>query len=264
MFEVGSIQPRNGQHFKRIPSIPVIASVMEQRGRSKLSAIPAKTVHSLPFTVKFFWKSISLSIAFFSVLLLLFFTFNLPAASDNGSAVYLNPKRLNKHFFNYRNPVAFDDPAGLGDYGEFMVGMLPFDLPFTVFVPSEQYFRRILEPKIVSGVKAIDRNFTEEVSVNSTSDNTIAIISRILGFSAVPLHLPSKSVPLNGERVVDSLSGFRLQLGRVSTGVMFVNNISCEATDARRGQIIVHVVRGVIMDAEFEQSVRPEEDGDLE
>lgn len=63
--------------------------------------------------------------------------------------------------------------------------------------PLEQYFQRILEPKIVSGVKAINGNFTNEVSVNSTSDNTIAIVSRVLGFSAVPLHLPSKSVPLN-------------------------------------------------------------------
>lgn len=237
---------------------------MDQRRRSNSSVIPAKTVHSLPFTVKFFCKSVSLAIALFSIFLLLLFTFNLPAASDNGSAVYLNPKRLNKHFFKHRNPVAVDDPVALGFSGEIMVGMLPYDLPFTVFVPSEQYFRRILEPKIVNGAKAVDGNFTKEASVNSTSDNTIAIISRILGFSAVPLHLPSKSVPLNGELIVDSLSGFRLQLARVSTGVMFVNNISCEATDARRGQIIVHVVRGVIMDAEFEQSVMPDEDGDLE
>ena len=55
-----------------------------------------------------------------------------------------------------------------------MVGMLPYDLPFTVFVPSEHYFRRILEPKIVNKVKAIDRDFTEEISVNSKSDNTIS------------------------------------------------------------------------------------------
>lgn len=261
---LGSIAQRNGPHFKRIPSITLIGIVMEQRRRLSSYAMPAKTVQSPLFTVKFFYKSISLCIAFFSVLLLLFFTFNLPATSDNGSAVYLNPKRLNRHIFKHRNPGLIDNPPGFGESGEFMVGMLPFDLPFTVFVPSEQYFRRILERKVVTGVKATDGNFTEEVSVNSTSDNTIAIVSRILGFSAVPLHLPSKSVPLNGELVVESLSGFRLQLGRDSTGVIFVNNISCEATDARRGQIIVHVMRGVIMDAAFEQSVRPDEEGDLE
>ena len=162
---------------------------MEQRRRSNSSAIPAKPVHSLPFTLKLFCRSISLAIALFSVSLLMFFTFNLPTALDSRSAVYLNPKRLNKHFFKHRNPIAVDNPAALGFTGEIMIRMLPYDLPFTVFIPSEQYFRQILEPKIVNGVEAIDRDFTEEISVNSKSDNTVSIISRILGLSVVPLHL---------------------------------------------------------------------------
>ena len=137
---------------------------MEQRRRSNSSAIPAKPVHSLPFTVKLFCRSISLAIALFSVSLLLFFTFNLLAALDSGTAVYLNSKRLNKHFFKHRNPIAVDDPAALGFSGEIMIRMLPYDLTFTVFVPSEHYFRRILEPKIVNRVKAIDRDFTKEIS----------------------------------------------------------------------------------------------------
>ena len=75
---LGSSWPKNGQHFKRFLSIPVTAIAMKQRRRSNSSAIPAKPVHSLPFTVKLFCRSISLAIALFSVSLLLFFTFNLP------------------------------------------------------------------------------------------------------------------------------------------------------------------------------------------
>ncbi|KAH9322503.1 hypothetical protein KI387_017142, partial [Taxus chinensis] len=156
-----------------------------------------------------------------------------------------------------KNPYASKTPVAWGFFGEMMVGMLPHDLPFTVFVPSEQKFRRILGQK---DDFAGEGNFTEEMAVNSTYNNTIAVVSRILGFSTVPLHLLSRSVPLNAEVVMDSISGFELQVTRSSRGVLYVNNVSCEVTDARRGQLIVHVVHGVIMDAEFEQSMRPEEE----
>eukprot|EP01018_Ginkgo_biloba_P010810 Gb_06021 [translate_table: standard] len=237
---------------------------MEQRRRSILASGPGKTVCSSRVSSKSLNKLIFSAFASSLVLLLLFFTFSvikLPAASDNGSAIYPNPKRLNKRFLIYRNAIAVKESATLGGFGEIMVGMLADDLPFTVFVPSENDFRRILGASIDAGTKI--GNFTRQMLVNSTSDNVMAIISRILGFSAVPSHLPSKSVPLNGELIVESLSGFRLQLARVSNGILVVNNVSCEVTDRRRAQTIVHVVRGVIMDAEFEQSVKME-DEDLE
>ncbi|GLJ31234.1 hypothetical protein SUGI_0626330 [Cryptomeria japonica] len=229
-----------------------------QRRRSNPSGTPTRTrmVDSPPYPLKLFCRSLFIVFTFFCILFWLLFVFELPLDSEDHSTVRLYPKRLEKHF-NRRNPSAVKSQASWGYLGEMMVGMLPQDLPFTVFVPAEQNFRHILGLKDNSARR---ENFTDELAVNSTLDNTVAVVSRILGFSTVPFHLLSRSVPSNGEVVADSLSGFSLQVAKSSKGVLYVNNISCGVTDLKKGAIVVHVVRGVIMDAEFEQSMRPDED----
>ncbi|RYR46224.1 hypothetical protein Ahy_A07g031979 isoform A [Arachis hypogaea] len=111
-----------------------------------------------------------------------------------------------------------------------MLEMLPHDLAFTVFVPSEEAFKRDLR-----------LDFNDSLKPDKYND-TYAIVSRVLGFSAVPRSIHSDSVKL-GELVnYDSLSGFSLYISKDIDGML-------------RNEIVVHVMDGVIMDAEFEQSV---------
>ncbi|KAH9298632.1 hypothetical protein KI387_030314, partial [Taxus chinensis] len=119
-----------------------------------------------------------------------------------------------------------------------MVRMLPDDLPFTVFVPSEQKLQRTLGQR---DNFAGEGNFTEEMVVNSTYNNTIAVVSRIIGFSIVPLNLLSSYV--KSRDGCGFYISIQLQITRSSCGVLYVNNVSCEVTDARKGQLIAHVMR---------------------
>lgn len=134
----------------------------------------------------------------------------------------------------------------LGELGKRMVAMLPDDLAFTVFLPSEKAFEREL--------KLLANDSLGEQKEN----DTFAILSRVLGFSAVPQHLPSVAVPLNGEITFDSVSGFRLVAARVSDGTLIVNTVQSEQVDLSKGEIVIHIMSGVIMDAEFAESFLPD------
>lgn len=136
----------------------------------------------------------------------------------------------------------------LGELGEMMVAMLPNDLAFTIFVPSEEAFERVLK------LRASD-SLTEQ-----KKNNTYAIVSRVMGFSAVPRHLPSGAVPLHKEISFDSISGFRLYAWKDSNGTVVVNGVRSVSVDVRKAEIIVHIMSGVIMDSEFEQSFSPDDD----
>ncbi|GFY82131.1 hypothetical protein Acr_02g0003710 [Actinidia rufa] len=65
-------------------------------------------------------------------------------------------------------------------------------------------------------------------------------------------------VPSGEEICYDSLSGFSLYISKDSDGMLIVNRVRSERVDLRKGKIVVHVMDGVIMDAEFEQSVQPD------
>lgn len=134
----------------------------------------------------------------------------------------------------------------IGRFGEMMIEMLPEDLAFTVFVPSEKAFQRDLRLRLHDSLVAEKRN------------DTYAVISRILGFSAVPQTLSSTTVSPSKEVFYDSLSGFTLYISKDLDGMLVVNRIRSEKVDLRRGQIVVHIMDGVIMDAEFEQAVQPD------
>ncbi|CAN6295839.1 unnamed protein product [Urochloa humidicola] len=142
--------------------------------------------------------------------------------------------------------------AGLGELGEAMVAKLPRDLPFTVFVPSPGSFRRVLKlqgrPSNASAAAA---------------DNTDAVLSRVLGFSAVPRRLLAAAVPPHGtaRHVLDSVSGLRIHVSRDARGELVVNGVRSECVDVVRGQTVVHVIGGVLMDAEFERSFAVDSDG---
>ncbi|XP_012087840.1 uncharacterized protein LOC105646572 isoform X2 [Jatropha curcas] len=135
---------------------------------------------------------------------------------------------------------------GIGRFGEMMIEMLPEDLAFTVFIPSERAFERDLKLRVNDSLVADKRN------------DTYAIVSRILGFSAIPRTLSAAMVSSNKDVSYDSISGFTLYITKDVDGMLIVNRIRSERVDIRRREIIVHIMDGVIMDAEFEQSVQPD------
>ncbi|MCL7035019.1 hypothetical protein MKW94_023550 [Papaver nudicaule] len=135
----------------------------------------------------------------------------------------------------------------LGVFGEMMIGMLPDDLAFTVFVPSVKAFGNDLKLQVNDSVVGLKE-----------SDDTFAILSRVLAFSAVPRSLLSVNVPIGKEVTFDSISGFTLYISRDSDGSLVVNRVRSKRLDLRRRDTVVHIMDGVIMDAEFEQSVQPE------
>ncbi|XP_050250708.1 uncharacterized protein LOC126697672 [Quercus robur] len=134
----------------------------------------------------------------------------------------------------------------IGRFGGMMIEMLPEDLAFTVFVPSQKAFERDLRLRVNDSL------------VGEKMNDTYAIVSRVMGFSAVPWTLSSVMVPVGGEVSYDSISGFPLYITKDIDGMLVVNRIRSERVDLRKGEIVVHVMDGVIMDAEFEQSVQPD------
>ncbi|EHA8590155.1 hypothetical protein COCNU_scaffold015618G000010 [Cocos nucifera] len=153
-----------------------------------------------------------------------------------------------KRSFRSSIPWKSSEEAKLGELGEMMVAMLPDDLPFTIFVPSEEAFERVLKLRA--------RDSLTEQKIN----DTYATVSRIMGFSAVPEHLPSGAVPLHKEISFDSISGFRLYAWKDVKGTLVVNGVRSVCVDVRKAEIVVHIMSGVIMDAEFEQSFSPDYD----
>ncbi|OEL17251.1 hypothetical protein BAE44_0021726 [Dichanthelium oligosanthes] len=137
--------------------------------------------------------------------------------------------------------------ASLGELGDGMVSMLPEDLPFTVFVPSRDSFGRVL---------GLQRS---NASAGAEGDNnTYAVLSRVLGFSAVPRRLLAADVP--PRLPLDSVSGLRIHASRDERGELVVNGLRSECVDAVRGETMVHVIAGVLMDAEFERFFAMESD----
>lgn len=147
----------------------------------------------------------------------------------------------------------------LGRYGELMISFLREDLPFTIFVPSASSFERMFE---VINRRSNVSDKALQISSNDSQvgllrEGTFAVISRIFGFSAVPRRIFSGMVPVYGELDFESVSGYKLYLARQPGGALLVNNLVCNRLDMTRGLIVIHVVDGIIMDSDFEQSFMP-------
>ncbi|KAJ8426484.1 hypothetical protein Cgig2_014282 [Carnegiea gigantea] len=144
--------------------------------------------------------------------------------------------------------IEFQQSSELGKFGEMMLEMLPTDLAFTVFVPSERAFEHDL------GLRGNHSLSSEEWN------NTYATVSRVLGFSAVPRKIYSDSIPIGKEKSFDSISGFELYVSKDLEGELVVNGVRSKWVDMQKGELVVHIMEGVIMDAQFEQSVRPDDE----
>ncbi|KAL9264514.1 hypothetical protein AKJ16_DCAP09515 [Drosera capensis] len=129
-----------------------------------------------------------------------------------------------------------------------MLEMLPLDLSFTVFIPTETSFKRDL------GLEWNESSTIEE------KDNVVAIVSRVLGFSSVARKVRADSVVIGELVEYESVSGFRVGVYRGLDGVLVVNGVRVVEMDLEVGEVVVHLIDGVVMDAAFEQSVRPDND----
>ncbi|KAG6433315.1 hypothetical protein SASPL_104924 [Salvia splendens] len=133
--------------------------------------------------------------------------------------------------------------ASISEFGETVIKLLPEDLAFTLFLPSEEAIRRDLRLK---------RN----------DSDSYAVLTRVMGFSSVPRWISSGDLEIGKEKSYDSISGLSLRVSKDLNGNVVVNGVVSEEVDLRIGEIIVHVMDGVVMDAEFEQSLRPDDDDD--
>lgn len=132
-----------------------------------------------------------------------------------------------------------------------MIEMLPEDLVFTAFVPSDKSFSRDL------GLKS---NNTQTIKSpeddDDDGDNTYAVVSRIMSFAVVPYKVEERDIGNDETASYESLSGFTLKIWKKRNGVgLVVNGIETEKIGLKIGKIIVHTINGVIMDADFAESV---------
>ncbi|CAN6898197.1 unnamed protein product [Brassica oleracea] len=139
----------------------------------------------------------------------------------------------------------------LGFFGNMMIEMLPEDLVFTAFVPSENAFNRDL------GMTKPNNTRESKPVEDDDGDNTYAVVSRILGFAVVPYGVETGDVGKDETASYESLSGFTLKIWRKSRngGGLVVNGVETEKMGLKRGKIMVHIMDGVIMDSDFAQSV---------
>ncbi|XP_076948454.1 uncharacterized protein LOC143620710 [Bidens hawaiensis] len=142
-----------------------------------------------------------------------------------------------------------ENSDSIGKFGEMTIEMLPRDLSFTIFVPSQTAFERDLRLRI-----------NESLTGEKVND-TYAILTRVLSFTVVPWKILSESVSDTKEMVCDSLSGLKLHVSKDADKMLVVNGVRSTRVNLRKGEMVIHVMDGVIMEAEFEQSVRSD-DGD--
>ncbi|WCJ19793.1 Fasciclin-like arabinogalactan family protein [Euphorbia peplus] len=191
-----------------------------------------------PYCLKNPIAFVGLVVCISCVLVIMISVFRLPVVS-------LDNTLTEPHSIRKTRKVSKDEV--LGTFGEMMLEMLPDDLAFTVFIPSEEAFERDLKLRV-----------NESLGADKISDNTYAVISRILGFSAIPRRLFSDMVSSNKGVSYDSLSGFILYISKDADGMLVVNRIRSRRLDVKRKEIVVHIMDGVVMDAEFELSVQPD------
>lgn len=245
------------------PSWPRYRNVTTAAAARKRRSSPLSRPRLLPLPPP---RLLAVAIAFafallFLLLVLLFATSPTPSPPSHHHAVVARSSSSSAP----PSPRCSSAAASLGELGDAMVSMLPKDLPFTVFVPSADSFSRVLRlqgPSSNSSAAAAGG----EAAASDTDANTYAILSRVLSFSAVPRRLLAADVPppprgAAAVRLLDSVSGLRLYASRDARGALVVNGVRSECVDIVRGETVVHVIAGVLMDAEFERSFSAEFDG---
>ncbi|KAG7561019.1 FAS1 domain [Arabidopsis thaliana x Arabidopsis arenosa] len=150
---------------------------------------------------------------------------------------------------NHLRKLGDDLSDELGFFGKMMIEMLPEDLVFTAFVPSEKSFSRDL------GLKS-NNSRPIKSQEDDDGDNTYAVVSRIMSFAVVPNKVEEVDLGKDETASYESLSGFTLKIWKKRNGGgLVVNGIVTEKMGLKRGKIIAHIMNGVVMDSDFAQSL---------
>ncbi|CAA7060398.1 unnamed protein product [Microthlaspi erraticum] len=144
----------------------------------------------------------------------------------------------------------------IGFFGKMMIEMLPEDLVFTAFVPSDKAFSRDLGLKLNTSRPKNPHGY-------DGGDNTYAVVSRIMSFSVVPYKVEERDIRKDETASYESLSGFTVKIWKKRNGGgLVVNGVKTEEIGLKRGKIVVHTIDGVLMDSDFAQSVASSSEDD--
>ncbi|KAL2630649.1 hypothetical protein R1flu_015335 [Riccia fluitans] len=117
----------------------------------------------------------------------------------------------------------------LGRFGNRMVKMVAEDLPFTIFVPSEEAVDKLVR----SCARSVNGNLGETTSLNKTEDTEAslsrcvsAVVSRVMSFSTVPKQVVTRDLVEEREMELESLSGYKLYLALDPRRGFVVNNLT--------------------------------------
>ncbi|KAL1544825.1 hypothetical protein AAHA92_21628 [Salvia divinorum] len=108
---------------------------------------------------------------------------------------------------------------------------------------------------------------SERASIGEFGETVIKLLPEDLAFTlfllseeAIRRDLRLKRKDSDSYAVLTRVLGFSFMPSKDLDGNLMVNGVVSEEVDLRFGEIIVHVMDGVVMDAEFEQSVRQDDD----
>ncbi|CAI5526056.1 unnamed protein product [Closterium sp. Naga37s-1] len=130
-----------------------------------------------------------------------------------------------------------------------MAGMLSTDEPFTLFAPSDDF---------LLDISSVFHKYPR------TKELIDPMLSRLVGYSAVPRRIPAADIPLGAFERLESITGFIINVGRdPRTGRIFANGVPSKQVDILEGQLVVHLIDGMLGPLDFVESVRSMDPDDV-
>ncbi|CAI5975757.1 unnamed protein product, partial [Closterium sp. NIES-64] len=130
-----------------------------------------------------------------------------------------------------------------------MAGMLSSDEPFTLFAPSDDF---------LLDISSVFHKYPR------TKEMIDPMLSRLVGYSAVPRRIPAADIPLGAFERLESITGFIINVGRdPRTGRIFANGVPSKQVDILEGQLVVHLIDGMLGPLDFVESVRSMDPDDV-
>ncbi|GJP45230.1 hypothetical protein CLOM_g4647 [Closterium sp. NIES-68] len=142
-------------------------------------------------------------------------------------------------------------PSGgqLQKFSGVMASMLSSNEPFTLFAPTDEFF--------------LDISSTFH-KYPRTKEMVDPMLSRAVGYASVPRRMAAADVPLGAFERLESISGFIINVGRdPRTGRIFANGVPSKQVDIHEGQMVVHLIDGMLGPLDFVESVRSMDPDDV-
>ncbi|KAL3688546.1 hypothetical protein R1sor_014855 [Riccia sorocarpa] len=148
--------------------------------------------------------------------------------------------------------LEMQETRDLGRFGNRMVNMVADDLPFTLFVPTEEAMAKLVR----SCGRRVKESLAESNTLNKTEERRAsesrclsAVVSRVMSFSTVPMQIFSSEIVEGKEVALETLSGYKLYLALDPRRGFVVNNFTLVDVNISKGQLVIHMTDGVLMDS---------------